>query len=221
VSFYPVSSRPAMPEVEVPGGDQAAVMVAVPVSALACPVRADSDGDGRSALTVTGSSPIRTGDRVALCKIVAVTPALVRRDGRVQAKGQPCDHARLGVAEQELDRRCGPGTIDRIAAGVLLIGKKVKAVARALPRRDQEQRLAAHPRRRAQPAHPGSARADPLRRHLGAGHRLTAPAGPARGYTPAQPAQPCPNTAVCALSTIAPAAADASADRPLVTTCPG
>jgi Transposase DDE domain len=130
VSFYPVSSRPAMPEVEVPGGDQAAVMVAVPVSALACPVRADSDGDGRSALTVTGSSPIRTGDRVALCKIVAVAPALVRRDGRVQAKGQPCDHARLGVAEQELDRRCGPGTIDRIAAGVLLIGKKVKAVAR-------------------------------------------------------------------------------------------
>ena len=39
----------------------------------------------------------------------------------------------------------------------------------ALPRRDQEQRLAAHPRRRAQPAHPDPARADPPGRGLGAG----------------------------------------------------
>ena len=41
----------------------------------------------------------------------------------------PCDHARLGAAEQELDRRCGPGTIDRIAADVRPT-EKVKAVAR-------------------------------------------------------------------------------------------
>ena len=34
-----------------------------------------------------------------------------------------------GAAEQELDRRCGPGTIDRIAAGVRPTGK-IKAVAR-------------------------------------------------------------------------------------------
>ncbi|MCA1675190.1 MAG: transposase, partial [Actinobacteria bacterium] len=54
---------------------------------------------------------------------------VVRRDGRVQAVGRPCDHARLGVAEQELDRRCGPGTIERIAAGVRPTGK-IKAVAR-------------------------------------------------------------------------------------------
>jgi hypothetical protein len=54
---------------------------------------------------------------------------VLRRDGRVQAEGRPCDHARLGVAEQELDRRCGPGTIERIAAGVCPTGK-IKAVAR-------------------------------------------------------------------------------------------
>ena len=64
------------------------------------------------------------------CTVVVTAPAVLRRDGRVQAQGRPCDHARLGAAEQELDRRCGPGTIDRIAAGVRPTGKKVKAVAR-------------------------------------------------------------------------------------------
>ena len=104
-------------------------MVAVPVSALAWPVRAGSGGDGRSALVVAGAEPIMAGEPVAWCKVVVVAPAVVRRDGRVQADGRPCDHARLGAAEQELDRRCGPGTIDRIAAGVRPTGK-IKAVAR-------------------------------------------------------------------------------------------
>jgi len=127
VSFYPVSSRPA-----ISGGEQAAarvVMVAVPVSALVWPVRAGSGGDGRSALLVAGAKPVTAGDPVAWCTVVVTAPAVVRRDGRVQAQGRPCDHARLGAAEQELDRRCGPGTIDRIAAGVRPTGK-IKAVAR-------------------------------------------------------------------------------------------
>ncbi|HZX43462.1 MAG TPA: hypothetical protein VFE93_16605, partial [Myxococcaceae bacterium] len=131
MSFYPVSSRPAIAGVEIPGGDQGAaraVVVAVPVSALVWPVRADSGGDGRSALLVAGVKPITAGDPVAWCKVVVVAPALLRRDGRVQARGRPCDHARLGAAEQELDRRCGPGTIDRIAAAVRPT-EKVKAVA--------------------------------------------------------------------------------------------
>ena len=105
-------------------------MVAVPVSALVWPVRAGSGGDGRSALLVAGTSPIATGEPVVWCTVVVTAPAVVRRDGRVQAQGRPCDHARLGAAEQELDRRCGPGTIDRIAAAVRPTGKKVKAVAR-------------------------------------------------------------------------------------------
>ncbi len=132
MSFYSVSSRPAIPGVEVPGGDQGAaqaVMVAIPVSALAWPVRAGSGGDGRSALVVAGAEPVTAGGLVAWCKVVVVAPAVLRRNGRVQAQGRPCDHARLGAAEQELDRRCGPGTIERIAAGVGPTGK-IKAVAR-------------------------------------------------------------------------------------------
>ena len=132
MSFYPVSSRPAIPGVEIPGVDQAAaqaVMVAVPVSALVWPVRAGSGRDGRSALLVAGAEPVTAGGPVAWCQVVVVAPAVLRRDGRVQAEGRPCDHARLGVAEQELDRRCGPGTIERIAAGVCPTGK-IKAVAR-------------------------------------------------------------------------------------------
>ena len=138
MSFYPVSSRPAIPGVEIPGGDQAAgqaVMVAVPVSALVWPVRAGSGRDGRSALLVAGASPIATGEPVVWCTVVVTAPAVVRRDGRVQAAGRPCDHARLGVAEQELDRRCGPGTIERIAAGVCPTGK-IKAATKARARRE-------------------------------------------------------------------------------------
>ena len=40
---------------------------------------------------------------VVFCKPVAVAPAVVRRDGRVQAGGHPADHARLGIIEQQLD----------------------------------------------------------------------------------------------------------------------
>jgi hypothetical protein len=129
VSFYPVWSSAAIAGVELPGVDQVSVMVAVPVSALVWPVRAGSGGDGRSGLVVAGAEKITAGDLVAWCRVVVVAPAVVRRDGRVQADGRPCDHARLGAAELELDRRCGPGTIERIAAGVRPTGK-IKATAR-------------------------------------------------------------------------------------------
>jgi hypothetical protein len=122
VSFYPVVSPAAIPGVERFGEGQA-VMVAVPVAALAWPVRPGSGGDGRSGLVVTGAGRVRAGELVAWCKVVAVAPAVVCRDGRVQAQGRPCDHARLGGLEVELDARCGPGTVDRVAAGVRLSGK--------------------------------------------------------------------------------------------------
>ena len=99
------------------------------MSALVWPVQADSGGDGRSALLVAGAEPVTAGEPVAWCKVVVTAPAVLRRDGRVQAAGRPCDHARLGVAEQGMDRCCGPGTIERIAAGVCPTGK-IKAVAR-------------------------------------------------------------------------------------------
>lgn len=129
MSFYPVSPVSAIPEVQFPGPDHGIGMVAVAASALSWPVREGADGDGRSAMTVEGARKIKSGDVVVFCKVVAVAPALVRRDGRVQADGRPCDHARLGAAEVALDAACGSGTIERIAAGVHLSGK-IKAKAR-------------------------------------------------------------------------------------------
>ncbi len=127
--FYPVSSGSAIPEVRLPGGDEGTVMVAVPISALSWPVRDASEGDGRSGMVVEGAGKIKSGDPVVWFKAVAVTPAKVCRDGRVQAEGRPCDHARLGAAEVELDARCGPDAIERVAVGVRLTGK-IKAKAR-------------------------------------------------------------------------------------------
>ena len=67
---------------------------------------------------------------VVFCKPVAVAPAVVRRDGRVQAGGHPADHARLGVIEQQLDEMTGrPGTIGQVAAETVPRGK-VKGTAR-------------------------------------------------------------------------------------------
>src|SRR6267154_1626613 len=61
---------------------------------------------------------------------VAVAPAVVRRDGRVQAQGHPADHVRLGVAEERLDALTGrPGVISEIAVAAVL-GGKVKGTAR-------------------------------------------------------------------------------------------
>jgi hypothetical protein len=74
-------------------------------------------------MVVAGAEKITSGDLVVWCKVVVVAPAVVRRDGRVQAEGRPCDHARLGAAEEQLDQMVGSGTIDRIAAGVGPTGK--------------------------------------------------------------------------------------------------
>ena len=66
-------------------------------------------------------------------KPVAVAPAVVRRDGRVQAAGHPADHARLGVAEQRLDELCGvPGVIDQVARSAVLDGRVKGAARRAM-----------------------------------------------------------------------------------------
>ena len=62
-------------------------------------------------------------------KVAAIAPAVVRRDGKVQAGGHPADHARLGALEQQLDELAGPGVIDEIAAEATLEGK-VKGKAR-------------------------------------------------------------------------------------------
>jgi hypothetical protein len=65
-----------------------------------------------------------SGDGVVWLTPVAVTGAVVRRDGRVQAGGHPADHARLGVAREWLDELCGiPGAIDQITRAAVLEGR--------------------------------------------------------------------------------------------------
>ncbi|HEV2253123.1 MAG TPA: hypothetical protein VGS06_08010 [Streptosporangiaceae bacterium] len=133
MSFYPVMS----PDVILSGAEDAALglpgqagMVAVRVADLACPARQGLGKDGRSALVAAGAGRIRSGDLVVWLKPVAVTRAVVRRDGRVQAAGHPADHARLGVAEERLDELCGmPGVIDQVARSAAL-GGQVKGAAR-------------------------------------------------------------------------------------------
>jgi hypothetical protein len=131
--FYPVTLpdvTPACAGDAAPGLPWQAGMVAVRVADVAWPAGPGLRKSGRSALVVAGAGKIRTGDVVVFCKPVAVAPAMVRRDGRVQAQGHPADHVRLGVAEERLDALAGrPGVISEIAAAAAL-GGKVKGTAR-------------------------------------------------------------------------------------------
>jgi len=107
----------------------AALVIAIRAADLMPPCGRPLAGRNRTALVVAGTPQIRTGDQVVFVKVVAVAPAVARRDGRVQAGGHPADHARLGATEQQLDDLLGPGVIDEIAGQATLTGK-VKGKAR-------------------------------------------------------------------------------------------
>ncbi len=134
--FYPVTP----PDVTSSGAEDPALsllgqasMVAVRVADLISPAGPDLGKDGRSALVAAGAGKIRSGDAVVFLKPVVVAPAVVRRDGRVQAAGHPAEHARLGVAEDRLDALAGQAdAIGKIAAGVTLRGKVKGAARRAM-----------------------------------------------------------------------------------------
>jgi hypothetical protein len=127
VSLYPVASRAAVgfgEEGRVPDG----LMVAFRAEDVVSPLRDGGHlaaGD-RSALVIGGTERIRSGEMTVFCKIVAVAPARVRRDGRVQAQGSPAAHATLGPLEDWLEEEAGPGVIDGIADRAVLRGKYVK-----------------------------------------------------------------------------------------------
>ena len=129
MSSYPAGPRSASSTTddgEVPGGGS--LMVAVRLEDLASPLRNGGPlGEGdRPALVIGGTEKIRTGDAVVFCKVVAVAPARVRRDGRVQAQGSPCDHATLGPLEEWLEAQAGPGVIGGIAERAVLRPELVK-----------------------------------------------------------------------------------------------
>lgn len=123
-----MSLYPASPSLATAASD--AVIVAVRLADLAAAARRPAAA--RSALVVAGTEKIRSGELVAFCKLVAAAPAVVRRDGRVQARGKPCDHARLGVLEERLDEAAGPDTIGRAAARIKLEGMAKGAATRTM-----------------------------------------------------------------------------------------
>ena len=126
MSSYPV------PDAAVPVS--AGMIVAVPEELLASLLRNGRDlGEAdRSALVVGGTERIRTGCRVVFVKVVAVTEAVVTRDGQVRAGGRPYDHATLGPLEDWLDAQAGPGVIDGIACRAVLDKRYVKGKYRRL-----------------------------------------------------------------------------------------
>jgi hypothetical protein len=122
VSLYPV----------VPGARDGfaedGLLVAFRLDELTSPLRdgtALGAGD-RSALVIGGTERIRSGEVMVFCKVVAVAPAVVRRDGRVQAKGSPAVHATLGPLEEWLESQAGPGVIAGAAERAVLDSRFVK-----------------------------------------------------------------------------------------------
>jgi hypothetical protein len=128
VSLYPVSSRAAAGVPDDGEGPAGGLVVAIRLPDLVSPLRGGRrPGDGgRSALVVGGTARIRTGEVTVFCKVVAVAPARVRRDGRVQAQGSPAGHATLGPLEDWLEDKAGPGVIDGIAERAVLREQFVK-----------------------------------------------------------------------------------------------
>lgn len=100
-------SASAQLSASAPGGTPAG-MVAVRLSDLARP----GGGDGAFVLGGQGSGPVVAGEPLVFCVPVAVAPAVVRRDGTVQAGGWLPDHVRLGLLEQH----AGAGVIEEVVA---------------------------------------------------------------------------------------------------------
>jgi hypothetical protein len=126
VPSYPV------PDAAVPVS--AGMIIAVPAVLVAPPLR-DGRGLGdsdRSALVVGGTEKICTGGTTVFLKVVAVTEAVVTRDGQVRAEGRPYDHATLGPLEEWLDAQAGAGVIDGIADRAVLDSRYVKGRYRRL-----------------------------------------------------------------------------------------
>ncbi|MHB1594134.1 MAG: transposase [Streptosporangiaceae bacterium] len=112
----------------------AGMIVALPAELVTSPLKNGRDlGEADvSALVAGGTERIRTGGATVFVKVVAVTRAVVARDGQVRAEGRPYDHARLGPLEDWLDAQAGPGVIDGIAERAVLDKRYVKGKYRRL-----------------------------------------------------------------------------------------
>ena len=61
-------------------------MIAIRLADLVSPAPGGPEGD-RTALVVAGTPRIRAGEQLVFVKVVAVAPAVVRRDGRSRPAG--------------------------------------------------------------------------------------------------------------------------------------
>jgi hypothetical protein len=128
VKFYRAAPLNTIPAGQGDPAELGGAVIAIRLADLVSPAGPAAQA-GRTALVVAGAPRIRAGEQLVFVKVVAAAPAVVRRDGKVQAGGHPADHARLGALEQQLDELAGPGVIDEIAAEATL-GGKVKGKAR-------------------------------------------------------------------------------------------
>jgi hypothetical protein len=93
-------------------------MVAVRARDVRFPGRGGPDGTGAdSALAVAGGGGLASGEAALFCQPVTVAPVMVRRDGRVQARGHLADHVRLGLLEDHLPDGAVEDAVARHGAG--------------------------------------------------------------------------------------------------------
>ena len=128
MKFYRAAPLNTIPAGQGDPAELGGAVIAIRLADLVSPAGPAAKA-GRTALVVAGTPRIRAGEQLVFVKVVAAAPAVVRRDGKVQAGGHPAEHARLGALEQQLDDLAGPGVIDEIAAQATL-GGKVKGTAR-------------------------------------------------------------------------------------------
>jgi hypothetical protein len=106
---HPGLARSRSPRPVPVGSGLAGGVLAVRVADL---VSVDA-GDGTGLLAPGSASPVRDGDLVVWCTVVAVAPAVLDDDGRLGADGWLPEHVRLGGLEEHL----GDGAVEQAVAG--------------------------------------------------------------------------------------------------------
>ena len=135
--FYPDSAGSAIAAGQAAGVGDAwagvpAGMVAVRARDVRFPGRGGPDGTGLdSALAPAGVGGLASGEEALFCQPVTAAPVLVRRDGRVQARGHLAEHVRLGLLEDHLP----DGAVEELVAGHGVAEQRLRALSAGMAAR--------------------------------------------------------------------------------------